>query len=140
MSQTGIHSIRLQGPWQVIPPGADPLGPGLDVTLPASWQTLFDDTTGVAIFRRRFNCPTGLETGDRVLIRIPCDAGRVSGCSLNGTALAGLASDPWAFDVTDCLAPFNQLEVRIRREPGDDALQACGLVRPVTLEIHSLPR
>ncbi|WP_437227197.1 hypothetical protein SH661x_000224 [Planctomicrobium sp. SH661] len=131
------HRIRLQGPWQVVPPEANPADEPLDVRIPATWRELFGEVAGTASFQRTFNTPTNLSESDRILIRIPAGAGEVQCCSLNSVALTSVDASPDVFDVTEHLSDFNLLEIRIQFDPGTSDADAGGLHQPVVLEIHS---
>jgi len=131
------HCIRLQGPWQVIPPGGDAATMPIDIRIPATWQSLFGDIAGTAIFQRRFNIPTQLEEQDRVLIRVPDDAGEISRCSLNGIALSPCEADPQTFEITAHLREYNHLEIQLTFIPTDKTQETRELWKPVLLEIHA---
>jgi hypothetical protein len=78
-----MHVIRLREPWQV------------------------ELQQGCCLFRRRFNCPTGLERGDVVRLVVddlPPDAV----VRLNGAALDQKES-PW--DIFQHLQPSNLIEI-----------------------------
>jgi hypothetical protein len=95
-----MHSIRLAGPWQIIPlvrtrwssdgqsieePG--PLPKGGRGTVPGDWgEVLGEDFRGQVQMERFFHKPTGLEAADRVEIVISAvDA--MGTASLNGQSL-----------------------------------------------------
>lgn len=138
-----IHRIRLQGPWQVLPPRASSLPAGdspsdiRTVQLPATWRELFGEVSGIAIFQRRFNRPTNLQADDQVLIRLPERCGLVRTCLLNGNSLRESAGDPHVFDATPQLQEFNQLELQIEFTLSGEEMEVGGLWRPVLLEIVS---
>ena len=132
------HLIRLNGPWTCegpAPAGAEPPHTGShDVTVPATWRSLFGDTAGTARFRRRFHKPTNLEPHERVRIAVeePIGPARLT---LNGDPLHEAPGAPGRFDVTDALRPYNELTVEITRTspPPADAL----LWKHVAIEIDS---
>jgi hypothetical protein len=130
-----LHRIRLQGPWQAVPPGDDSDSTPADVSIPASWQDLFGQAIGTAILRRGFNRPTGLEPGNRVFIRLPAQSATITRCSLNGIDLEASSSNSLSYDAIAALQPFNLLEILLQRDPGAPA-DSSGLVTPVLLEIH----
>lgn len=134
-----IHSIRLQGPWDVIPPGAPAhqLAEIQQVRIPARWRQLFGDAAGQAIFCRRFNTPTGLTATDQVYCRVPPQAGTIEELQLNGHVLTSDSADPLFFNLTPYLTTFNRLRLAIYFNPSKSRAEPGGLWCPVTLEIHS---
>jgi hypothetical protein len=74
------HIIRLRGPWEQEP-----------------------QPSGQVRYARRFNCPTGLEGGDRVWLAIEFEQGEIS---LNGQPLGAAGG---RFDITPLLQPANRL-------------------------------
>jgi hypothetical protein len=127
-----VHRIRLQGPWQVILPGA--AGPE-EIRLPASWRELFGETFGTAVFQRKFNQPTNLTSQDQLRIRLPESVGQAVTCELNGHALPADEVDPFLYRVTQELPLHNVLSVTIQFCGGDAG--SFGILTPVHLEIHS---
>ncbi|HTQ38966.1 MAG TPA: hypothetical protein VMJ32_08055 [Pirellulales bacterium] len=85
------HPIRLRQPWEELP----------------------DASPGRVAYRRRFKCPTGLDTWERVSLEV--DRGIFLGeISLNGTNLGRL--EPGQFfsaDITPLLKPANELMVSV---------------------------
>jgi len=134
---SGPHRIRLQGPWQVRPPGCDADAVFMDVKLPASWSDLFGMTSGIACFRRGFNTPTNLNAQDQVMLILPDDVGSIRSCSINGVKIDASATHPTTFDVTTHLKPFNQIELELWFNPADNPGHPGGLWAPVQLEIHA---
>src|SRR5262245_41560156 len=79
-----MHTIRLRGPWQVEPvyrfvhssdgahnESADELPLPARVTMPADWaETCGADFRGRVRYRRTFQIPTGLDSGERVFLVI----------------------------------------------------------------------
>ncbi|WP_437206567.1 hypothetical protein [Planctomicrobium sp. SH664] len=126
-----IHRIRLQGPWEVTPPGAAS-DHWETLQIPATWEEAFGERRGPVTFRRRFNAPTGLEDGDRLFIRLPEDCGSVQRLSLNEEERSAGAEELWQFDVTEAIRPFNLLQFTLAGES-----DARGLWAPVQLEIHT---
>lgn len=159
MTDRAVHRIHLKGPWEYeYPPRAalqktvaggvqnnlaekstaspEPLPPGR-VIMPADWHSLFGQSAGTALFRRRFHCPTHLDENERVEIVFDGVGGR-GGVWLNGTELGRLVSAdrPQRFDITPLLKPFNELAVQLHYDgAGDD--RPGGLYAPVALEIFS---
>lgn len=107
------HSIRLRGPWQyeVLSAEAPPKGPTSGtLKMPSDWgDSLGSDFRGRVLYRRRFNCPTGL-TGQSVKL---CFLGAEpeAQISLNGQKLGRVAGtvESTVFSVTDLLQPHNEL-------------------------------
>jgi hypothetical protein len=121
--------------------------PGRTV-MPGDWgDALGTDFRGQVRYTRRFQCPTGLDHGARVVLRI--DQADAWGCvSLNGHLLGTLRAieGPGRFDVTDRLQDRNELvvDVELPRQtagsaplsrPASRAGQPGGLVGGVCLEI-----
>jgi hypothetical protein len=130
-----VHQIRLQGPWQCIPPGSDADSAPIEITIPAHWRHLFGDVCGSAIFRRTFHRPTGLEPENRVILRLPSQAARIDRCSLNAIELVSHDTDPLEYEATNALHQFNRLEIVLHRDESMPA-ESSGLIAPVLLEIH----
>ena len=128
------HRIRLQGPWQVRPPGDESSQSLQDVRIPASWESLFGQTAGTAIFHRKFNTPTGLSPESHLQIRLPDHCGTPVSVTLNGRHLQP-GDEPGLFLIADELREFNQLAVSIHFNPADAPGQPGGLWKPVLLEI-----
>ncbi len=104
--------------------------------MPASWQDLFGDRAGTALFRRRFNRPSNLGPEQRVRIvlsRVQCDVTlRVNG---DPVAITTGPAEEIVGDVTDQLREFNLLEVELCCDQISDSDGPVGLWRPVVLEI-----
>jgi hypothetical protein len=108
------HRIRLRGPWECEPIGAD-VPPPRRVLMPCRWLDAgLAGFHGQAIFSRKFGYPGN---ADRETEHIWLTCGGVSGCvgvNLNGHRLADQPGTDFAFDVTQLLAPRNRLEVIIQ--------------------------
>lgn len=106
------------------------------VTMPVAWQDLFGARPGTALFRRRFNRPSNLESEQRVRIVISQPRGEVT-LQLNGkpVPVAVNAGETLLGDVTDQLQDFNLLEVQLTCDVPSDSDSPAGLWRPVVLEI-----
>lgn len=132
-----LHRIRLQGPWDALPPGAAAGAPMMPVELPAGWRELFGNVGGQAIFIRRFNTPTGLEPGDQLWIRLPPGCGDIVEVQLNGHAVSQAEESPAgiAFDITLRAERFNELKITLRLEDPSAGQERGGLWQPVWLEI-----
>ena len=155
-----MHIIRLRGPWQVeavarfvpLPDGSyrpdhDNLPVAARMTMPADWSAVCGaDFLGRVRYRRAFNKPTGLESGERVFLVVerPRSWGRGE---LNGKPLGDVArgESMGRFDVTAILEPHNQLEILVEHPALDGAFPAQddgdldapgGLVGEVWLEIE----
>ena len=85
------HSIRLRQPWDELPARA----------------------SGRAIFRRRFNRPTGLDTWERVVLEV--DRTIFSGeISVNDTPIGQLQSGQFfSADITALLQPSNEIQAEV---------------------------
>lgn len=134
MTQTVLHRIRLKGPWEVVPPGRASVIYERHA-LPQAWRALFGDIAGTAHFRRAFHRPTGLDSGDRVLIHLPAGCGKVTGVEINGETPACVSFDPLKFDITEELIPFNSLQFSLTFDPLSAPEEPGGLWETVYLEI-----
>ena len=156
-----MHTIRLRGPWPVEPlqrfilqpDGSysvteDDLPPPVGrATMPADWSALFGaEFLGRVRYRRTFNKPTGLESGERVFLVVE-PARSEARVMWKGDVLGFVCSGQAAgrFDITDRLEDHNTLEIWVdhpsldcmRSTVGDPAvLPPGGLVGEVRLEIE----
>lgn len=154
------HAIRLRGPWEfevLENAGADrsPAGnesaalPSGRATLPCDWsEALSARFRGKVRYRRRFNRPSGLDPHERVwLVVAGVDA--FGAVALNGRELGPVRGYalPASFDVTDLIAPNNELRLdvelppdvpggAIALRPGRETL-AGGPIGEVRLEIRA---
>jgi hypothetical protein len=158
------HVIRLRGPWELVPlartvlaadgtsrdePGELP--PPARTDVPADWGPLLGSGfRGRARYLRRFNRPTNLAAGDRVLLVVEgVDAWAAA--ALNGAELGtiSLGELPVRFDITPHLRPRNELSIDVelprltaespplaRADRGD---LPGGLIGEVRLEILARP-
>ena len=131
-----VHRMFLKGPWEVR--RLDREEPARRVTMPASWQMIFDDETGRAEFRRTFNQPTNLEAHEHVWIVFQGVRG-AAWVDLNGQRLGGIdiGDDTAEFEITPHLALRNELVVQLTLWVGSLPDQPGGLWGPVALEIRS---
>jgi hypothetical protein len=154
-----MHTIRLRGPWQLEPleriiclgdgqfrRTADVLPDSARATMPTDWSESFgSDFFGRVRYRRIFQKPTGLESGERVwlLIEPPRSHGVVE---LNRKRLGDVYwnGDAGRFDITELLEDHNHLEIVVAHPALDSATPAAddssatlpgGLVGAVRLEI-----
>jgi beta-galactosidase/beta-glucuronidase len=155
-----MHTIRLRGPWQVeaveryvkrdgggYDRSTDALPAEARVTMPADWgQVLGATFFGRVRYRRTFQKPTGLDSGERVwlVVEAPRTRGEVE---LNRKRLGETCrgESQVRFDITDLLQEHNRLEVLVEH-PALDAHSAAdddggtnlagGLVGEVRLEIE----
>jgi hypothetical protein len=154
-----MHTIRLRGPWQVEAVARfvlqadgtyaisyDGLPAAARATMPADWSALLGaDFLGRVRYRRTFQKPTGLESGERVwlVIEEPRSFGRTE---LNrkrlGDARCGRAL---RVDITEMLEDHNRLEILVEHPALDadsaadddsDARSTGGLIGEVRLEIE----
>lgn len=116
------HVIRLRGPWQAEAGGAE-----LRVKLPCTWGDSLPAAADRARLSRRFNQPTGLAEGDRVLLRLatPHD---LAAARLNG---AEISLDGGVANLTPWLEPSNELSLTLHGA-GPDAV-----LLDAQLEIHA---
>lgn len=155
-----MHTIRLRGPWTIEPlkrfvlqpdgcykPVGDGLPAGGRMTMPADWSGLLGaDFLGRVSYRRTFQRPTGLESGERVWLVV--EAARSHACIVWKGELVGFV-DPGdvagRFDITERLEDHNTLEIYVdhpaldfmRSTVGDPLqLPTGGLVGEVRLEIE----
>jgi hypothetical protein len=113
-----MHTIRLRRPWrrEVEQGGAVDQGGVVEkADVPDSDPVAAP--SGTVVYRRSFNCPSGLESGDRVWLHFECFQAARASVELNTHVL--LDADPDAIDfplrleVTEQLTPSNQLTVRL---------------------------
>lgn len=136
MPNESVHRIRLKGPWQICPPnGGDESFQ--QHAMPADWRSLFGDVAGMAVYRRKFHTPSGLEVGDRVLIHIPNGVGQLEQFQVNGISIGPCSKTPLKFDVTSQLQDFNQLQFKLTFDPLESPDVPGGLWETVFVEIHA---
>lgn len=109
-----VHHIHLRHPW------------------------LCEPQAEAVVWRRRFNRPTGLGSGQRVFVvmeRLP----GLGAVTLNGTVLGLLSGEaaPQRFEVTDQLQSHNELVLRLDWSAGADQADSSTPPGEVRLEIHS---
>ncbi|MEM8667652.1 MAG: hypothetical protein AAGG48_09070 [Planctomycetota bacterium] len=123
-----MHSMRLRSPWQV------DRGDGVfqRCELPDSKQS-----EGPTIaYRRSFNCPTGLESTDKVWLIIHGWEGRIESLSVNGQLLDMEEHEsPTRLEISTWLLRSNRIEL-ILAATGEVGSRLTG---PVELAIESLP-
>lgn len=127
----------LKGPWEVRRLDRDE--PLRRVTLPASWQTIFEGSScSHAEFRRTFNQPTNLESHEHVWIVFQGMRGAAA-VEINRQRLGGIDIDQETaeFEITPHLALHNELVVQLTFSAGSLPDQPGGLWGPVALEIRS---
>jgi len=131
MSESGVHRIRLAGPWErvwIFPTGH----PGGTVQMPCDWTTACGAVAGRVRFTRRFHRPTNLEQHERVWL-VTSGVGGNGLLTLNGAPLGELAA-PWEWNLTNFLKPFNELAIEIAFVPAPGV--TGGLYAPFFLEIR----
>jgi hypothetical protein len=150
-----MHTIRLRGPWELEPVQRFVLRPdgcyklledGLPAAgrmkMPADWSGLLGaDFLGRVRYRRTFQKPTGLESGERVWLVVEGPRSRAV-VELNRKRLGDAGE---RFDVTGLLENYNRLEILVEHPavdasgaPVDDNAtgETGGLVGEVRLEIE----
>jgi len=121
-----MHTIRLRGPWELEPiwryvlqadgsyrPDRENLPAPTKMKMPADWSESFGaDFLGRACYRRTFQKPTGLDSGERVWLVV--EPARSKACITLKKKLVGFV-DPGEptgrFDITDQLEDHNRLEI-----------------------------
>ena len=132
-----VHRMFLKGPWEVR--RLDREEPSRRVTLPASWQTIFEGSScGRAEFRRKFNQPTNLESHEHVWIVFQGVRG-VGQVGINGQWFGSIDREDTTaeLEITPHLALHNELVVQLTFDVGSPPDQPGGLWGPVALEIRS---
>jgi hypothetical protein len=164
-----MHIIRLRGPWTIEPlkrfvlqadgsyrATEGDLPSPARATMPADWSALFGaDFLGRVRYRRTFQKPTGLESGERVFLVV--ETQQSSACVTMKGQLVGfvyVGEPAGRFDITERLEDHNQLEIfvdhpsvqliaehpvytALRSTVGDPMrLSPGGLVGDVRLEIE----
>ncbi len=111
-----MHRIRLRGPWELVPlerSGGGPLPAAGRVEVPGDLSERVDpEFRGQVRLERRFNAPTNLDPGERVLLVFD-RLDRSAEVTLNGTALVRNAQSPECHDIRPQLALHNRLEIVI---------------------------
>ncbi|MFG0289063.1 MAG: hypothetical protein ACF8CQ_12855, partial [Rhodopirellula sp. JB044] len=131
------HRIRLRRPWtrrdywvtpmgeastQPCPVGDEVYTQQVDVPDSENDSSESGEATreglGHVCYLRRFNSPTGIETAARVELEIGEVSGRLDDVRINTQSLSAIESCDGGsrFDLTDCLARHNELEIQIRGE------------------------
>ncbi len=130
-----MHTIRLRGPWQVEPVERlffSRMGivrkrvifrPG-SATMPADWSEFFGaDFLGRVVYRRSFQKPTGLDSGERV-----CASGRTAAIRARVSCGKAMSCDfvppgerVGRFEITDRLEDHNELEIIVDHPDLSDA-------------------
>ena len=145
------HRIHLGGPWEyfwrTFDEGNSPQGVGTKTieeypqrgraNMEATWEQLFEDQPGEAVFRRAFHWPTPAEPPHEVWLLFEGIGGQGT-VQLNDVILGNFdgANEQRRFLVTDQLILRNQITVRMTCEPGHRTSHGGGLFGPVILEIR----
>ncbi len=164
-----MHTIRLRGPWQLEPVSRYVLQPdgtyriqredlpeAARMTMPADWSAVFGaDFLGRVHYRRVFQKPTGLDSGERVWLVV--EPAQSEACVTLKARLVGhvYPGEPAGrFDITDRLEDHNPLDIIVDHpavelvadHPAKDVVQSTvgdpkllppgGLVGEVRLEIE----
>lgn len=152
-----MHIIRLRGPWELEPVSrlvlqsdgtyyfaSSDLPPPSKAKMPSNWADLFGhEFLGCVRYRRNFQKPTGLESGERVwlVVEPPRSHGVVE---LNHERLGEVRCRAARFDITDRLLSSNRLEILVSHPALDGRITSSddgntppgGLVGEVRLEIE----
>ena len=134
-----MHAIRLRGPWELSIGGEIV---GQRIVLPCTWRELIAANAEVSGCRsltlsRRFHRPTGLQTGDRVLLSLGHRGHRLN-ARLNGAELPLVARPDGTLeaDITSRLIEPNELAVELA-PPSPAPLDGTESALEATLEMHS---
>jgi hypothetical protein len=138
-----MHAIRLRGPWELSIAGTNVAG---RIDFPCTWRELVSAVASAGreladrdcvTLLRRFHWPTGLASGDRVLLLL-VHSGRELTARLNSTELALVARSDESLDahITGELSDHNELAVDLVL-PSPALLDSTAPVLEAILEIHS---
>lgn len=128
---TILHQIRLRGPWDVVSPQGSPM----TLTVPFAWRDVFGEEAGEIRCTRKFNCPTGLEPDNRVMITLPEGCGKVRDLHINQILVVSESGQCFDYDITNSLKEFNELTVLIEFAPNETPQVTGGLWSPVLIKI-----
>jgi hypothetical protein len=129
-----IHTIRLQGPWELTRSGNDS---PQRIQVPCAWRSLQGDACATVVFSRNFNSPTNLASDDTLSIQLPEDAGEILAVRLNGTVLLPVPGSSGGYAISEPLQPFNRLSIELTCNPAEVPEDRGGLWQPVLLRICS---
>lgn len=123
-----MHSIRLGRPWRKCVLGSDaPMR--IDVPEMDAAESPQEGLT--FCYRRSFNRPTGLGPSSRVYLRIEGWEGRLESVAVNGFVMKFPDSARIETEITNLLAPHNEIEFQLTGQSG----QAARLSGEVALAI-----
>ena len=138
MTQSGVHSINLKGPWTIVRRPHEDRDETVraSATIPFEWRELFGDAVGTAVFERRFNRPTGLTDGHRMRI-VFREAAGLQGVAVNGVPLLleERADGGQFVDMTGRLQPHNRLTIEVSFDQRLPHARS-GISLPVVIEIE----
>ncbi len=126
-----MHTIRLRYPWtkQRHQDGTD----ATRVNVPERDEDVARaESPAATTYTRNFNRPTGIESDDRVRLRITSWQGKLASLRINGQPQSA-GTPPLEIELTDQWALHNKIEIQI--DPiGGDPVRLDG---DVTLEIQT---
>ncbi len=97
-----MHIIRLRGPWEK-QTGDDEV---VRVDVPEDESEIAGSPQAIVWYRRNFNRPTGLQSQDRVYLKVTSWTGSLQSVQLNDQPIA-VGAPPLEVDITSRLAPHN---------------------------------
>lgn len=126
-----MHSIRLRGPWIVARNNQS-----ITIDFPASWHAVYERLgPGEVQLSRRFGQPTGVETGDSLVLVVESTA-FVHSAELNGDRLGEVRlGEVNRFDVNSQLAPRNEFKLTAQLPEAAASEQLLATIAEVRLEI-----
>lgn len=121
-----MHVMRLRSPWQKLNHRTQTME---RVALPDA----SDDGDDHAVYRRRFNQPTGLKPDDVVWMVVQQWSGAIESITINGTVVPPTETQPQCkLDITSALERHNEIEIALVAE-GENPPRLIG---PVELWIE----
>lgn len=123
------HRIRLRGPWDLLVPQTGAAAEPRRATPPCDWSTVLGaEFRGTARFRRFFHAPDRLMPHERLWLVVE-GANERALVHLNGAALGEFAgaTTAWECDITERIAPRNELTMDVVAPVGAGALGAVRL-------------
>ena len=136
--ESSVHRIRLKGPWDAafVDSATGVTGEWRRFQVPVAWRDLWGERAGTVRLRRRFHRPSGLEPGDRVMIRIPDGAGVAGEFSINSHTVSADSEEHGLYDVSPYLIAFNEIQFTFTSDPERDPELPGGLWAAAVIEIR----